>query len=74
MYKVIATTKQILQFIHDAGYIKPRELSDELGFTERYAITKITRLHKRGLVDNKQIHGKWNLTEEGERRLNYHGR
>jgi hypothetical protein len=67
----IPTTQEILQFIKDAQFIQPWELSNKYGYTQRFAENKIYRLHKARLIDNS-IPGKWNLTTEGLRRLNYY--
>jgi Mn-dependent DtxR family transcriptional regulator len=69
--ETIATTEEVLQFIHDAHFIQPWELANQFGYTQRGAEDKIYELHKAGLVINS-IYGKWNLTTRGERRLDYY--
>ncbi len=67
----IASKKQVLQFINDCHYAQPWEVANEFGYTLKGAIAKIHRLRVAGLVTNS-IYGKWNLTNEGERRLDYY--
>ena len=67
----IATTKQILQFIGDLEFIQPWQLENEFGYTAKSAQKKIQCLRVAGLINNS-IRGKWNLTTEGERRLEYY--
>jgi hypothetical protein len=63
--------KEVLQFIKDCQFIETRELSNEFGYTIGFAVNKMVRLHKAGLVDNA-IHGKWSLSVNGLRRLEYY--
>jgi hypothetical protein len=67
-----ATRQEILEYIQANVYIETWQLSYKFGYTKWGAIKKIQSLKRAGLVHNKIVYGKWNLTHQGLRRLDYY--
>lgn len=68
-----ATRLDILEWIAKRGMVWAIELTEHFNFTHHYVENLLWRLKKDGLVDN-MTRGCWELTEEGFRKLKYHGR
>lgn len=63
---------EVLNFIRERKIIRYWELAEKFQFSRSYAARLLTRLKKAGLVVN-MTRGCWEVTEEGFRRLKYHG-
>lgn len=74
MAKQIKATKlDVLKYIKSEGLVEVWQLRDHFGYSEMTVYNKLSRLKKQGLVIN-MTEGKWELTEEGFRRLRFYGR
>lgn len=71
LQKEKVSRKKLLEFIKNNVFVQPWQLAEEFGYTQGSACKKIMRLHRAGLIDNS-VRGKWNLTDDGERRLQYY--
>jgi len=72
MVKILATKRQILEFISERGKIQNRGLAGKFGFSPNYVTHNLLpRLKKEKLIIN-MIRGSWELTEQGYRRLRYY--
>lgn len=68
-----ATKLDVLEWIKKRRRVWAYELEEHFGFTPRYAKNLLWRLKKDELVIN-MTRGCWELTEEGFKKLKYHGR
>lgn len=66
-----ATKKDVLTFIKERKIISPYELAERFRFSPKYVRNLLWRLKKAGLVIN-MTKGRWELTEDGYRRLKYY--
>lgn len=70
--KIKATKWQILEFIHEHGFVEIWQLCEEFDYTPGHTKNRLTDLKKRlGMVTNCR-RGQWELTDYGLRRLNNH--
>ena len=70
-YKVKASNREVLQFIHGKQAIEVWQLCEKFHFSDGAARNKLTKLKKKGLVFNVPGH-LWLLTVEGEGRVAYY--
>lgn len=63
----------VLEFIKQRRIVQAFELCEKFGYSLNYAHVRLQRLKRQGLVIN-MTPGFWELTEEGFRRLRYHGK
>ena len=61
---------ETLGFIADKEQVQSYEIADHFGLSRHYCEIMLTRLKKQGLVIN-MLKNRWELTEEGYRRLEY---
>jgi len=72
MAKVLATKRQVLEFISERKLVQNWELAEKFGFSPKYVTHNLLpRLKKEKLIIN-MTRGFWELTEEGYRRLRYY--
>jgi DNA-binding IclR family transcriptional regulator len=74
MAKIIKARKlDVLEFIMKRELIEAYELEERFGYSHTSVRPLLTRLKKAGLVIN-MTKDRWELTEEGYRKLSYFGR
>ena len=66
-----ASVREILEYIKLLGYISPWQLTTKFGYTKAGAIKRTWDLKNKGLITNT-VQGKYNLTYNGLRRLEYY--
>lgn len=69
--RIKATKLDILEFIKRHAVIERWQLREHFGFTDSYVSKRLTLLKDQSLVINMTI-GKWELTEEGYRKLRFY--
>lgn len=71
--EILATKLEILEFIMEKGIIWAYELEEKFGYSPKYVPTLLYRLKKAGLIIN-MTKGRWELTEEGYKKLRHYGK
>lgn len=70
--KKIATKLEVLLFIKRKEIVTVWDLIGEYDYSYRGATNRLQRLKKQGLIEQLD-RGQWILTNQGDRRLTYHG-